>query len=72
MEQRPKSTLGLLSHLVKLRLAGIGHTQRVLLFATVLAVAIAGAIFARCLFPACPTGCPTGVSSAAAESPCSR
>jgi hypothetical protein len=74
MEQRPKSTLGLLVHLAKLRLAGLGQTQRALLFATVLVAAVAAATFARCLFPACPTssGCPLGASSASADSPCAR
>jgi hypothetical protein len=73
MEQRPKSTVGLLVHLAKLRLAGLGRTQRAVLFAAVLVAALGAATFARCLFPACPTGsCPLGASNASAESPCSR
>lgn len=75
MQQRPKSTLGLLVHLAKLRLAGLGQTQRVLLFAVVLVAAVGAVTFARCLFPSsCPTsgGCPLGANAASADSPCSR
>lgn len=73
MKQRPQSTLALLVHLAKLRLSGLGRTQRAVLFAAVLVAAIAVATFARCLFPACPTGgCPLGASNASADSPCSR
>lgn len=73
MPQRPTSTLGLFVHVVKLRLASLGRTQRIVLFGVLLVAAAAAGAYGRCLLGAdsCPAsgGCPM---MSAGETPCGR
>ncbi len=70
MEQRPRSLVGLVAHVVKLKWSGLDRTRKLALVGVAVAVGLSLAMWSRCLLGAesCPTrgGCPY------ADSPCAR
>lgn len=72
MEQRPRSTFGLLIHAAKLKWAGLDRMRKLVLVGVLLATGLAVATWAQCALGSGSCATSSGCPMTAGASPCAR